>query len=143
MKISELRTGQGSANIEAEVTEVSEAREFEKYGRTLKVATAKIKDDSGEIKLSLWNADIDKVKVGDIVKITNGYVSEFQGEKQLTTGKFGKLEVLEGKSGTADKTESKKTEEKTEEKEKMNFDTDFEPDDEVEEEEEKAEEEIY
>jgi replication factor A1 len=43
--------------------------------------------------LTLWNQDIEKVKQGDTVRITNGYVNEFQGEKQLTTGKFGKLEV--------------------------------------------------
>ena len=36
------------------------------------------------------------------VKITNGYVSEFQGELQLTTGKFGKLEVLETGEGFSD-----------------------------------------
>ena len=27
---------------------------------------------------------------------TNGYVNEFQGEKQLTAGRFGKLEVING-----------------------------------------------
>ena len=42
----------------------------------------------------MWNEDIDKVKSGDKVKLTNGYVSEWQGELQLTTGKFGKLEVV-------------------------------------------------
>jgi len=110
MKISELRAGQGSVNIEATVIEMSEPREFNKYGRVLKVANAMIKDDSGSIKLSLWNADIERVKVGSTIKITNGYVSEFQGEKQLTTGKFGKLEVNEGKPSTI--LEEKITEEK-------------------------------
>ena len=110
MKISELRAGQGSVNIEATVIEMGEPREFNKYGRVLKVANAMIKDDSGSIKLSLWNADIDRVKIGNTIKITNGYVSEFQGEKQLTTGKFGKLEVSEGKPSTI--SEEKITEEK-------------------------------
>jgi len=99
MKISELKTGQGKVDIEAKVIETAEPREFNKYGRLLRVANATIRDDSGTIKLSLWNADIDRVKKGDTVKITNGYVSEFQGEKQLTTGKFGQLEVIEGKGG--------------------------------------------
>jgi replication factor A1 len=146
MKISELRTGQGSVNIEAAVIEISEAREFQKYGRTLRVATATIKDDSGTIKLSLWNADIERVKKGDTVKITNGYASEFQGEKQLTTGKFGKLEVLEGKSEDKAEEAEEKVEEKVEDKgEKMaktsNDEYQFEPDDEVEEEEETVEKE--
>src|SRR3989338_4056844 len=67
---------------------------FEKFGRSGRVATAVAKDETGDIKLTLWNDQIDQVKAGDKVHITNGYVSEWQGEKQLTTGKMGKLEVV-------------------------------------------------
>ena len=94
MNIAELKPRQGTVNIEAEVVDVGEAREFDKFGRKGRVANATIKDESGEIKLTLWNDDIDKIKKGDKVKITNGYVNEFQGEKQLTAGKFGKLEII-------------------------------------------------
>jgi len=94
MKISELQAGQGKVDIEAEVVSVDEPRAFEKWGKEGKVANATIKDDSGEIKLTLWNDQIDTVKPGAKIKITNGYVSEFRGEIQLTTGKFGKLEVI-------------------------------------------------
>lgn len=87
----------GNVDIEAEVTDVSEAREFEKYGRAGKVATATIKDETGEIPLSLWNEQIDTVKVGDTIKITNGYVSEWQDNAQLTAGKFGTLEIVKKK----------------------------------------------
>ena len=38
--------------------------------------------------------DEDNLKAGDKIKVTNGYVNEFQGEMQLTAGKFGKLEVV-------------------------------------------------
>ena len=93
-KISELQAGQGSVNIEAEVKSIEPARTFNKFGRELKVANALISDDSGEIKLTLWNQDIEKIAVGKKIKITNGFVNEFQGEKQLTPGKFGKLEVI-------------------------------------------------
>ena len=94
LKIVDLKPRQGKVEIEAEVISIDEPREFEKFGRKGKVANAKIKDDSGEISLTLWNEDVDKVKVGDKIKITNGYVNEFQGEKQLTAGRFGKLEVI-------------------------------------------------
>ena len=93
-KISELTTGQGKVDVEAEVKSVEEPRSFNKFGRELKVANALIFDDSGEIKLTLWNQEIEKVQAGSKIKITNGFVNEFQGEKQLTAGKFGKLEVL-------------------------------------------------
>ena len=99
VKISELQPGQGSVNIEVTIKSLDEPRTFNKFGKDLRVANAIVTDGESEIKLTLWNDDIDKVKIGAVVKITNGYVSEFQGEKQLTTGKFGKLEISgEGKS---------------------------------------------
>ncbi|MFN7991218.1 MAG: OB-fold nucleic acid binding domain-containing protein [Candidatus Micrarchaeia archaeon] len=94
MKISELRPGTGSVNIEAEVASIDSEREINKYGRKLRVANATIKDDSGSITLVLWNDQIDTVKAGAKVKIENGYVNEWQGAPQLTLGKFGKLSVL-------------------------------------------------
>lgn len=95
MKVSELKTGQGKVEIEATVVSVGEVRTYNKFGKDLRVAEAVISDGSGEIKLSLWNEDIEKVSAGKKVKISNGYVSEFKGEKQLSAGKFGKLEVLD------------------------------------------------
>ena len=95
MKISELKPRQGKVDITVEVVSVEEPRTFNKFGREGRVANAVVKDSSGEIKLTLWNDDIDKVKVGSKVKITNGYINEFQGEKQLTAGRLGKLEVVE------------------------------------------------
>ena len=95
MKISELEPKQGKVDIEAEVVSVEEPKTFNKFGKEGRVANATIKDDSGEIKLTLWNDDIDKVKAGSKIKITNGYVNEFQGEKQLTAGRLGKLEIIE------------------------------------------------
>jgi replication factor A1 len=95
MKISELKIGEGKVNIEGVVKGISDTRAFNKYGRDLKVANAILEDESGAIKLTLWNEEIMKVKEGAKVKITNGFVNEFQGEKQLTAGKFGKLEVLD------------------------------------------------
>lgn len=93
MKLSELKPRQGKVDITVEVTEIGETKEFERFGKQGKVATATVKDDSGEMKLTLWNGDVDRVKIGDKIKITNGYVNEFQGESQLTAGRFGKLEI--------------------------------------------------
>src|SRR3989344_41470 len=95
MEIVDLKPRQGKIEIVAEVTEKGDVREFNKFGKTGRVCNAKIKDSSGEITLTLWNDDIDNVNVGDKIRIENGYVSEWQGELQLTTGKFGKLEILE------------------------------------------------
>lgn len=93
-KISELTPRQGNVDVEGVITEVGEVRTFNKFGKPLVVANAILKDDSGTVKLTLWNDDASKYKAGDKIKIANGYVGEFQGEKQLTSGKFGKIEKV-------------------------------------------------
>lgn len=94
MKISELTPGTGSVKLEAEVVAVSEPREINKYGRTLRVADVTLRDESGTITLTLWNDQIEKVSEGAKVRIDNGYVNTWQDKVQLTLGKFGKLEVI-------------------------------------------------
>ena len=111
MAIADLKARQGKIDIVVEVTAKEEPREFEKFGKTGKVCSATVKDDTGEVKLSLWNEQVDKVNVGDKVHIINGYVNEFQGELQLTAGKFGKLEVVDSveKDVTQDEKEEAET----------------------------------
>ncbi|MBI5398506.1 hypothetical protein HZB03_03510 [Candidatus Woesearchaeota archaeon] len=94
MKINELQPRQGKVELAATVLDIGQSRTFDKGGNQGRVANATIKDETGSIKLSLWNEQIDQVHVGDLIKIANGYVSEFRGEMQLSTGKFGKLEVV-------------------------------------------------
>jgi len=95
MNLAELQPKQGKVDIVVEVIEMSDAHTFNKFGKEGRVCNAKVKDDSGEMTLSLWNEQIDLVNVGDKIHIINGYVNEYQGEKQLTTGRFGKIEVIE------------------------------------------------
>lgn len=95
MNISDLKAGASNVDVEATVTEKDEPREVvTKYGKRLSVANAVLKDDTGSIAISLWGNTIDTVNVGDKVKVTNGYVSEFRGTPQLSTGKYGKIEVI-------------------------------------------------
>ena len=96
LKISDIKDGDNEINIEAEVTEKSYAREVRsKFGyRTLMVADATLKDETGIITLTLWNEQVSQVMVGDRVKIENGYVKSFRGVLQLSTGKYGTLTVI-------------------------------------------------
>ena len=82
-------------NVEAKVVEKGNTREVtSRYkDETYKVADAVVADESGSIKLTLWNEQIDQVNVNDNIKIENGYVTSFKGEVQLNVGKFGKLTV--------------------------------------------------
>ena len=62
-------------------------------GGTIDVCDAILSDDSGEIKLTLWGEDIEKVNEGDTIVIKNGYTNSFKGEVSLTKGKFGEMLV--------------------------------------------------
>ncbi len=95
MAIKDLQARQGNVDLVLEIIEKGDIREFEKFGKKGRVCNATAKDETGQIKLTLWNEQIDEIDVGDKVSITNGYVGEYQGELQLSTGKFGKLEVTE------------------------------------------------
>lgn len=96
MKIVELRPGMKRVDLKGTIVEISESREVTtRFGDVSRVATAVLADDSGRIKMSLWNENIDKVSVNNIVQIENGYVTTFQGESQLNVGRYGKITVLQ------------------------------------------------
>ena len=59
------------------------------------VATATLQDESGTVKVTLWNENISKVSLHDTVQIENGYVDSFRGELQLNVGRYGKLTKTE------------------------------------------------
>jgi replication factor A1 len=84
-----------NVSVEAKVMEKSEAREVMSRFKdeAYKVTTAVIADETGTIKLTLWNEQINQVNVDNTVKVENGYVTSFKGEIQLNVGKYGKLTV--------------------------------------------------
>ncbi len=101
MELKDVKANQGNIEVVVTIVEKDSPRTFEKFGKTGKVCNATVKDQSGEVKMTLWNEDVDKVNVGDKIKVVNGWCSEYKGEKQLSTGKFGKIEVVEtGKSAS-------------------------------------------
>ena len=95
MQINELRDGMKRVNIEATVVEKGTPRQvMSRYKEeTLSVADAKVADESGSIKLTLWNEQIALVNVNDKIRVENGYITSYKGEIQLNIGKFGKLTV--------------------------------------------------
>lgn len=82
--------------IEGTIDSISEPRTVNlKTGGQAQVADAILKDETGQIKLTLWDAQIKMVKAGSKVRIENGYISSFKGENSLNVGKYGKLNIIE------------------------------------------------
>lgn len=95
MKLSEIQPGMMGVRTTATIDEVGAIRDVKtKFGTQTRVANATISDESGNMKLTLWGDQIEKVKPGDKIEIVNGMAREWQGEIQLSVSeKRGELKV--------------------------------------------------
>ncbi|MCI4354521.1 MAG: OB-fold nucleic acid binding domain-containing protein [Thermoplasmata archaeon] len=92
--IADLRPSR-VATFEATVARLEEIREFEtRDGGHKKVRNGQLKDATGEISLVLWGSEVDLVAVGDVVRVTDGWVKDYQGRPQISLGRIGKIEKL-------------------------------------------------
>ena len=54
-----------------------------------------IADESGTTILSIWGGRAgEKYKTGEVIRITNGWCKVFGGQKQVSTGRAGKIEQM-------------------------------------------------
>lgn len=94
--IKDLRTGMRHVNLKAKVLEIPRPKlVFTRFGNYANVANALIADETGAIKLCLWNEQINFISVGDTIQIKNALTSKFRGERQLRIGKKGTLSSVE------------------------------------------------
>ncbi|MEM2937406.1 MAG: hypothetical protein QXJ63_02525 [Candidatus Bathyarchaeia archaeon] len=90
--IGDLRVGMKKVNLKAKVVEIAKPTlVFTRFGNYASVANALIADETGTIKLCLWNEQIDSIHTGDTVQIENASVSTFRGERQLRIGRKGTI----------------------------------------------------
>lgn len=96
LHVSDLRAGMKQVNLRAKVLEKAKPTlVFTRFGNYARVTNALISDDTGTIKLCLWNEQIAIVSVGDVVQIENANISTFRGERQLRIGRHGTLSTVE------------------------------------------------
>jgi len=97
LQIKDMNTGVKWVNLMGKIVEKSITRKvFSRFDDPLDVSTATVSDNTGSIKLALWNAKIDMISVGDVVQIQNGRIKMFKGKLQVSVGRAGKLKVVEG-----------------------------------------------
>jgi len=58
------------------------------------VVNATLADDTGSIKLVLWNDQIRQVEKDSRIRVENGYVKEYRDELQLGVGEWGVIITL-------------------------------------------------
>jgi len=93
LQIGILKKDQTDVNLLVTVVGKEESQ-VKKSEKPLRLGKFKIKDDSGETELILWEEIVDKVDVGDQLKIEHGYIRTFMDKIQVTLGKNGVLTNL-------------------------------------------------
>jgi replication factor A1 len=79
-------------NVKAKVLQIPKPKfVVTRYGNCASVTNALIADETGTIKLCLWNAQITSISNGDTIQIENARTCTFKGEKQLSIGRNGTL----------------------------------------------------
>lgn len=95
MQVKDLKPKSQVEEITLEIVSKGEPREFASANGQGKVCSCAAKDTKGdEVSLTLWNEQIAMVEEGTKVKITNGWVTEYNGSLQVSTGKFGNMEII-------------------------------------------------
>jgi len=100
-RIADLQFGLKHVNLKARVTDKSEVRAVEsRNGSPLAVCIATLSDGTGEVRLPLWNRQIDSIAKNDTVVIHDATVKHFRGEMQLSlpwkTGSISTVQSAEG-----------------------------------------------
>ena len=68
--------------------------DFVPFLENTKISKIKLADETGSIRLSLWNDRINKVHVGDEVELKTCNVARFRGEPQLRIRRSGSISVI-------------------------------------------------
>lgn len=111
LKIENILSGMNTVNLVGKVMRIFEPREWEKDGKKGKVVNLILADETGQIRMSLWNEQVKtveegKLEAGHVVEIINGYTKEnSMGGCELRLGKNGMIKLSDAeikvKTGTA------------------------------------------
>ena len=95
-KIKDLKAGMKKVNLKTRVLEIPEPNKvYTRHGTMACVTNALVGDETGTIRMSLWNQQIDMVSEGDLIEIENGTVHRFRRERQLRIGKHGRITIVQ------------------------------------------------
>ena len=95
LKIAQIKPGMRGLTITGEAVWKGDKREVQTRFGPATVSSAILEDETGSIRLNLWRQQIDRVRVGDKVRLVNAFVRVYRGELELNLGSDGRIELLE------------------------------------------------
>ncbi|MBW3014945.1 hypothetical protein KY330_00825 [Candidatus Woesearchaeota archaeon] len=96
LQVKNVLPGLRNVEIVGKVQRVFDVKEFKVGEREGKVLSMVVGDETGVIRAVLWNDQVDlgkNLKEGDIVRVSNAYVKENQGRKEIHLNDKSKLEI--------------------------------------------------
>ncbi len=94
LQIKNILSGMRDVEITGKAAAIYDAKSFVSNGREGKLASILVADETGQIRVVLWNLQAEnasKIKQGDIIKIKGGYVRERNNINEIHLNERGKL----------------------------------------------------
>jgi len=101
LKISDIVPGVRNINFIGRVFKISKINEFERGQTKGRVVNLFIGDETGFVRLPLWNDQVDyvedgRISLGSVVQIVNGISREnIYGDTEISLGRFGMIRIIE------------------------------------------------
>lgn len=98
LEIKNVVAGIKNLNLNARIHRIFPEREFEYKGRKSKVANIILSDQTGTIRMSLWDTQLEllaKLKQGQAVEIFGAYTRDNRGTPEIRLSRKGGITVLE------------------------------------------------
>lgn len=99
LKINKVLPGMRSVNILGKVVKFYGVNEFKKEDREGKVANMLFGDETGSLRLVIWDTALiskfenEEIKEGNVIRIKNGYVKQNNGFKEIHLGAQGEISL--------------------------------------------------
>ena len=94
VKVKELHAGVRISRLEVLVLRRYPRRQVHSANYRGPVAAACGRDETGVIGLVLWGEQVDRVRTGDVIRISNGWCRRTHGELVVSSGRTGQLSVI-------------------------------------------------
>lgn len=93
--VTQLTPGKSISRLELVVLRTYPRRLVSSANYTGQLAAACGRDETGIVGIVLWDNQVNNVKTGDIIRIENGWCRTKNGEIVVSTGKNGKLTIID------------------------------------------------
>jgi len=101
LKVEDVEPDSGIPELAVRVVSVAPARIIRtRSGRKTQLTEVLVGDDTGTAVFTLWGFGAGSdVKAGQVLRITDGWAKQYKGKIQLSLGRSGEYETLEGDAG--------------------------------------------